>query len=196
MSSCLSGKKILQFMNHFSGETDPSNGREAIKIWIVISLLCSFACSIIGSFFPAQSQTQTTFFTFDALFAISAFACLGSKATSDNSDVAAAGFNVLAISQGLFLAEIVKPLHWDYESAVTAILFMIPALTMISTYKIFPKWLRIAGAFTPAPFIIFLLIRRIMNLEHTFVIENIIYIVYQAVTLCWAWQIWKSNDKL
>lgn len=181
-------------MNYFdSDELDSGNSRAAITIWIVISLLSSFACSIIGTFFPVQSETQTAFFKFDALFAISAFACLGSKATSDHSDIAAAGFNVLAISQGLFLAEIVKPLHWDYESAATAILFMIPALIMISTYTVFPKWLRIAGALTPAPFLIFLFVRQVMNLENTFVIENTIYIAYQIVTLCWAWQIWKSN---
>ena len=170
------------------------NIRSHLVYWISGGLLVSFLISLIGSFFPAQSFTQTILFKIDALFAISAFACLGSKATSEQFDIPAAGFNVLAIAQGLFLAEIDHAGHWNYESANTAVLFMIPALLMISYYTVFPKWLRIGGVISLVPFMLLVILRLFTDIQNTSVLENIIYLVYQAVTLCWAWQIWIKRN--
>ncbi len=154
----------------------------------------SFVVSVAGTFFPYQSVIQTILFKIDALFAIAAFACLGSKATSENSDIAAAGFNVLAIAQGLFLAEIDSPGHWNYETATTAALFMIPSFLMISYYRNFPQWLRTAGIIMTVPFIILIILRYLLKFEKTFEIESIVYLSYQIITLCWAWQVWKENS--
>lgn len=150
----------------------------------------SFIISLIGSFLPSQSVTQTILFKIDALFAISAFACLGSKASSEKMEIPAAGFTVLAIAQGLFLAEIDNPGHWDYQSANTAVLFMVPAVIMIYYYTVFPNWLRIVGIISVIPFIILFIIRLTVGFENTSFYENIVYLIYQLITLCWAWQIW------
>lgn len=175
---------------------NPTNSRykkKSITIWIVAGLVASFVFSVTGTFFPAQGETQTIFFKVDALFAISAFACLGSKATSEHFDIAAAGFTVLAIAQGLFLAEIDQPNHWNYESSTAGALFMIPSFLMISYYKIFPKWLRTSGLIITLPFILLVLLRHMWHPENTFIVESIVYISYQLITLCWAWQIWKKD---
>ncbi|MEP7146538.1 MAG: hypothetical protein ABI792_05975 [bacterium] len=155
----------------------------------------SFVVSLAGTFFPYQSNIQTILFKIDALFAIAAFACLGSKATSENSDIAAAGFNVLAIAQGLFLAEIDIPGHWNYESSTTGALFMIPSFLMISYYSRFPRWLSMLGIGMTIPFITLIILRYIFDIEETSIVESIVYLSYQLITMCWAWQIWKENQK-
>ncbi len=173
-------------------------GKKPITVWIAGGIAFSFLISVIGTFFPSQSSIQTILFKVDALFAIAAFACLGSKATSEKFDIPAAGFNVLAIAQGLFLAEVDQPHHWNYESATAAALFMIPSLLMISYYKIFPKWLRVGGIIITIPFIVLILLRYVWHMENTFIIESAVYLSYQTVTLCWAGQIWnedKGNNK-
>lgn len=153
----------------------------------------SFILSLIGSFFPAQSASQTILFKVDALFAISAFACLAAKASSEKMEIPCAGFTVLAIAQGLFLAEIDQPGHWDYESANSAVLFMIPSVLMIYSYTIFPKWVRVLGIISVIPFIFLLIIRLSSVYQNTSFYENIIYLIYQLITLCWAWQIWTKG---
>lgn len=163
--------------------------------WISAGLLISFILSLTGSVFPSQSSIQTILFKVDALFAISAFACLGSKAASESFDIPAAGFTVLAIAQGLFLAEIDHAGHWNFESSNTAILFMIPAIFMISYYTEFPKWLRIGGIISLIPFIMLIFFREFSGSENTSLYENIVFLIYQTVTLCWAWQIWSKRDK-
>lgn len=157
-------------------------------------LVISFILSLAGSFFPAQSSAQTWLFKIDALFAISAFACLGAKASSEKFDIPSAGFSILAIAQGLFLTEIDHAGQWNYESANIAVLFMIPAVIMISYYFVFPKWLRIGGVLSILPFVILIIVRLTTNITNTSVYENIIFLIYQAVTLCWAWQIWKGRN--
>ncbi len=174
----------------------PGDKRISLNNWIVFGLTMSFIFSLTGTFFPYQSNVQTIFYKIDALFAISAFACLGSKATSEKYDIAAAGFNVLAIAQGLFLAEIDNPGHWNYETATTAALFMVPSFLMISYYIKFPKWLRIGGIIITIPFMILILLRYVFEPENTSVIESIVYLSYQLITLCWAWQIWKENREI
>ncbi|MDQ3194151.1 MAG: hypothetical protein M3P82_04035 [Bacteroidota bacterium] len=171
----------------------PGDKKKSLNNWIVSGLIMSFLISLAGSFFPYQSNIQTMLFKIDALFAIAAFACLGSKATSENSDIAAAGFNVIAIAQGLFLAEVDNPGHWNYETATTAALFMIPSFLMISYYTKFPTWLRTAGIVMTVPFIILVILRNFVDLEKMSLVESIVYLSYQLITLCWAWQIWKEN---
>ncbi len=157
-------------------------------------LLISFLLSLAGSFFPPQSQVQTLLFKVDALFAISAFACLSAKTSSEKFEIPSAGFSVLAIAQGLFLAEIDKAYHWNFDTSDIGILFMIPAVIMISYYTVFPKWLRIGGIISLIPFVFLLLIRVSTDFQNTSLLENSIFLLYQTVTLCWAWQIWLTRN--
>jgi hypothetical protein len=160
---------------------------------ISIGLLVSFILSLAGTLFPADSAGQTLLFKLDALFAISAFSCLSAKAASDKFDIASAGFVVLAIAQGLFLSEIDRAGQWNFETASIGILFMIPAVFMISYYLLFPKWLRLGGMISMIPFMILLYIRQFSASENTIILENIVFLIYQTVTICWAWQIWKNR---
>lgn len=171
------------------------NQKNHLVYWISGGLTLSFILSLIGSFFPSESNAQTIFFKIDDLFAISAFACLGSKATSENFDIGAAGFTVLAIAQGLFLAEIDDPGNWNFESSNTAVLFMIPAMLMIAYYYVFPKWLRIGGVISIIPFMILFLIRTSRGFENTLGYELVLFILYHSLILCWAWQIWKKRNE-
>lgn len=173
------------------------NRKNHLVYWISGGLTISFFMSLLGVFFPSESDPQTIIFKIDDLFAISAFACLGSKATSENYDIGAAGFTVLAIAQGLFLAEIDNPGNWNFESSNMAVLFMVPAMLMISYYNVFPKWLRIGGVIAVIPFIILLMIRTSKGFENTLGYEMILFIIYHLIILCWAWIIWKKrNDKI
>ncbi|MEO8665814.1 MAG: hypothetical protein ABI462_09980 [Ignavibacteria bacterium] len=172
---------------------NPEDKSRSLNNWIVVGLIMSFIVSLAGTFFPYQSSAQTILYKIDALFAIAAFACMGSKATSEKYDIAAAGFNVLAIAQGLFLAEIDDPGHWNYETASTAALFMVPSFLMISYYTKFPKWLRISGIIITIPFMTLIFLRYFFKMENTSLLESIVYLTYQLITLCWAWQILKEN---
>ncbi len=169
------------------------NRSNHLVYWISGGLAVSFLMSLLGAFFPPESDMQTLIFKIDDLFAISAFACLGSKATSENYDVGAAGFTVLAIAQGLFLSEIDNPGNWNFESSNTAILFMIPSMFLIAYYYVFPKWLRIAGIIAVIPFLILLIIRSQRGFENTLGDELIMFIIYHSLILCWAWEIWKKR---
>ena len=157
-------------------------------------LLLSFLFDITGSFFPSESLAQTILFKIDTLLAITAFACLGSKAASEKYDIASAGFGILAIAQGLFLAKIDQALHWNYDTADTAILFLLPALVLISYYKPFPKWLRYGGILLIIPFLMILIIHLISSTTDLSFYVNIIFLLYHSVTLCWAWQIWNKRN--
>ncbi|MEO6695811.1 MAG: hypothetical protein ABIY50_08440 [Ignavibacteria bacterium] len=166
-----------------------------LNYFIAGGLTISFIVSVIGTMFESQSAIQTIFFKIDALFAISAYACLASKTTSENYDIPAAGFSILAIAQGLFLTELEEANKWNYTSESLGVLFMIPAMILISYYSVFPKWLRVGGILSIIPFIILLIIRALMKNIHTDLIENIVFLIYQLVTLCWAWAIWKLRIK-
>jgi len=170
------------------------NKNSHLPYFIFGGLVISFILSLIGSLFPPQGFTQTMFFKIDALFAISAFACLASKTTSEGFDIPSAGFSILAIAQGLFLAEIDVANKWNFASESLGVLFMIPAVILISYYTVFPKWLRIAGIVSIIPFIVILLIHEFSGERDTAVFENIVFLIYQMVTLCWAWQIWKDSN--
>lgn len=164
-----------------------------IPYFISGGLLLSFIFSVAGSFFPPQSLEQTALFKIDAMFAIMAFSCLSAKLSSEKFLIPSAGFAVLAISQGMFLAEIDQADRWNYSSQVIGVLFMLPAVIMISYYNLIPKWLRITGVLAVVPFILLFIDRYLNGPAHTAVYENIIFLLYQIVTLCWAWQIWKNR---
>ena len=167
-----------------------------LPYFISIGLTVSFILSLTGSFFPPQSTEQTIFFRIDALFAITAYTCLSSKAGSEKFDIPCAGFTVLAIAQGFFISEIDNAHNWNFGSANTGVLFMIPAVIMIAFYTLFPKWLRIGGIISIVPFLILLGLRTFTGTENTTVLENIIFLFHQIITLCWAWQIWKNRKEI
>lgn len=170
------------------------NKNSHLSYFISGGLVLSFILSLVGSLYPEQSLIQTTLFKIDALFAISAFSCLAAKSSGERFDVAAAGFSILAIAQGLFLSEIDQVNKWNYASESLGVLFMIPAFFMISYYTIFPKWLRISGVISIIPFIALLIIRSTVGEENTALMENIVFLLFQLVTLCWAWEIWKLSE--
>ncbi len=169
------------------------NKNHHLSYFISGGLVLSFILSLIGSCYPAQSVAQTAFFKADALFAISAFACLAAKASGERFDVPAAGFSILAIAQGLFLTEINEVNKWDIATSSLGVLFMIPAFILISYYTLFPIWLRIAGIISLIPFIILLIIRMYTKEENPTALENIIFLIFQIVTLCWAMEIRKLS---
>jgi hypothetical protein len=173
------------------------NLKKHLVYWISGGLIMSFLMSLTGTFFPAEGYTQTLLYKMDDLFAISAFACLASKATSENFDIGAAGFTVLTIAQSLFLAEIDQPGNWNFETSNTAVLFLIPAMFLISYYYVFPKWLRSLGIISLIPFIILFILRTSKGFETTFAYELLPFTIYHFLILCWAWQIWKKrNDNM
>ena len=164
-----------------------------LRYWISLGLLSSFLVSFTGSFFPYESSIQILLFKLDGLFAVCAFACLAAKATSENYDLAGAGFTILAISEGLFLTGMDQPGHLGDEANVTAVFFMIPSFLLISYYEKFPKWLHIAGILSTVPFLVLLIIYYSTNAAPTPVMRYIVYLSYQFITLCWAWQVWKEK---
>lgn len=166
--------------------------RQHLPYFIVTGLALSFVFSLTGSFFPLQSPVQNFFFKIDALFAVTAFSCLASKATSEGHDIPAAGFTVLAIAQGLFLAEIGRDYDWDYSTGTVAVLFMIPSLIMISYYTEFPKWVRVLGVVSVIPFVVLMLVRDFYGKANTDIYEIVIFLLYQLVTLCWAFYTFRS----
>ncbi len=103
---------------------------------------------------------------------------------------------MLAIAQGFFLAEVDSPGNWSYGAATTAALFMIPSFLLTSYYTKFPEWLRIAGIGMTLPFMVLIILRYFFDLEKIPAIESIVYISYQIITLCWAWQVWKENKNI
>ncbi|MEO8447254.1 MAG: hypothetical protein ABI528_07140 [bacterium] len=185
MRSNKSGKEFLN-----KGQ---NNFKAHLPYFITSGLVLSFIFSLIGSFFLHESLIQTTLFKIDGMFAITAFACMASKLTSDGYDIPSAGFNVLAIAQGLFLAEIDQANSWNYSTQSTGVLFMIPALIMIAYYDRFPKWVRYGGIFSVIPFVVLFIVRTYVGTQNTIDFEIIIFLIYQAVTLCWAWQVWKNK---
>jgi hypothetical protein len=134
-------------------------------------------------------------FKLDGLFAVCAFACLAAKAGSEGFDLASAGFTMLAISEGLFLATMDQPGHSANEGNITAVFFMIPSFLLISYYGKFPRWLHIAGILSTLPFIILVIIYYCSRFVPGPVLKYIVYLSYQFITLCWAWQIWKQRVK-
>ena len=154
-----------------------------LPYFISIGLTVSFILSLTGSFFPPQSTEQTIFFRIDALFAITAYTCLSSKAGSEKFDIPCAGFTVLAIAQGFFISEIDNADNWNFGSANTGVLFI-------------QKWLRKGGIISIVPFLILLGLRTFTGTENTTVLENIIFLFHQIITLCWAWQIWKNRKEI
>jgi hypothetical protein len=164
--------------------------------WISFGLLFSFLTSLSGSFLPYQSFFQNLLFKLDGLFAVCAFACLASKATSENYDLAGAGFTMLAISEGLFLASMDQEGHSGDEATITAVFFMIPSFILISYYQKFPKWLHIAGILSTIPFLVLVIIYYATHSAPAPVMRYIVYLLYQFITLCWAWQIWKDRKNI
>jgi hypothetical protein len=167
--------------------------KKHLSYWISFGLLLSFVFSFTGSFLGYQSSAQILLFKIDGLFAVCAFACLASKTTSEGYDLAAAGFTILAISEGLFLGTMDQKGHSGDEANITAVLFMIPSFLLISYYGKFPKWLHIAGILSTIPFLTLVIIYFISNLTPGPVMKYVVYLSYQLVTLCWAWQIWKQR---
>jgi len=172
-----------------------NNFKTHLPFFITSGLVLSFTFSLIGSFFLHESQIQTILFKIDGMFAITAFACMASKLTSDGYDIPSAGFNVLAIAQGLFLAEIDQANNWNYSTQSTGVLFMIPALIMIAYYDNFPKWVRYGGIISVIPFVVLFIARNYFGDRNTIDYEVVIFLIYQTVTLCWAWQVWKNKEK-
>ncbi len=164
-----------------------------IHHWISFGILGSFLFSLTGSFLPYQGAAQTLFFKIDGLFAICAFACLATKATSEGFDLVAAGFTVLAIAEGLFLTSLDQPDNLNDEVIFTGAFFMIPSFISITYYGKFPKWLHIAGILSTVPFIGFIIVHYSNNFTPGPILKYVVYLVYQIITLCWARQIWKQR---
>lgn len=166
-----------------------------ISYFISGGLVLSFIFSFIGALFPSHGLTQTVLFKIDAMFAIVSFSCLSAKLSSEKFLIPSAGFAILAISQGMILSEIDSLERWNYSSQIIGVLFMVPAVIMISYYSEIPKWLRIFGVLSIVPFLILLLDKHFFGAVNTIVYENFINLLYQIIALCWAWQIWKNREQ-
>ena len=171
------------------------NQKNHLAYWISFGLLLSFIVSLIGSFFPYEGKVQTILFKLDGLFAVTAFACFAAKASSEKADLPAAGFTILAISEGLFLSTIEESANPGDEILITAVLFMIPSFLLISYYKLFPRWLHIAGILSTVPFVTLVIIYYSNGFLPGPILKYTVYLTYQLILLCWAWHVWKDRNK-
>lgn len=136
-------------------------------------------------------------------------ALMGIKLADDRKVMPAAGFTMMAIAQGVSYATIFEAFGMEHKqvadllemrekagniSAGGAILF-IPALILITTYSLFPRWLNWAGIIISFPFIAssiaFML--GVRNYHFLEIIGNIDYMLFNLLQIFWGVWVWKRR---
>ncbi|MBK9109676.1 MAG: hypothetical protein IPM92_15205 [Saprospiraceae bacterium] len=159
-------------------------------------LIC-FAIAIIAVLgnvaFPNQHIShkiiQTAFATGSILLAM--------KLAREGWDMAAAGFTIFGIAWGILFAGV----DFWYEKPGMHIIssagyFFFPAFILISFYKPFPKWIKIATLWCAFPYTINLILFN-MNHNHNVlgIWAEIGFMSFHIVSLCWSVYFFKQYKK-
>jgi hypothetical protein len=107
--------------------------------------LVYFVCGGIGSSQPDESFGQALSWQLASGAALTANVIAGIWLARRGDDLAAAGYTMLGIVYALYFASIVIE-HIDVRVAVAGVFLMIPAQILITFCRLFPIWVKVAGA--------------------------------------------------
>ncbi len=151
---------------------DDPRTRKRLALFILLGFVCSFPANVIGFiFFPPDYSTDppvypTNMLLFSELAAallIIASALMAIKLADEREVVPAGGFTILSIAQGLVMVtnyEIfagrsdLESLEISYQIYIGVSMLSIPAILLISTYSIYPRWLNLVTVLSVIPYCI------------------------------------------
>ena len=99
----------------------------------------------LGSVMPAESFGQAVGWQIASGSALTANVIAGIWLARRGDDLAAAGFTMLGIVYGVYFTSIVIE-HIDVRVGAAAVFLMVPAQILITFCRLFPVWVKVAGA--------------------------------------------------
>lgn len=126
--------------------------KHTLTHWVVWSVIGSGVFNFVSVALPFESPEQNLTWKLSIVLIMIAFACMSRAIGKKGEDIPAAGFSVLAISQGIFFSAIPLTGSSNYE-AIAGAMFYLPAMIMICFSRTFPLWVRIYGIVSSAPFL-------------------------------------------
>lgn len=180
---------------------------------IAFGFILSFACNIFSLFFPPDMNQnppvyQKATLILQALgvaFIIFSSTLLGLKLTEAKKTIAAGGFTMFAIANGVGLVIFfemrqftVEEYEKVYDIYTSAVALYLPASILIIFYDDVPKWLRIG----PLVFSFFMLVSLVLyyaGYREYNIMDQISFVGYLAmmlVTLFWGIYIWRMASEI
>jgi hypothetical protein len=174
----------------------------------VLSMVIGFtgSCAAFALSFLFSADGVTNLFLEKISVALYIFACTvhGLKLTEEKKTMPAAGFTMMAISQGVIFTTFFEPNDLEgynkaYELFGGGLLLFFPAMLLISFYTEFPKWVNIIGLVSCVPFLVDLILFE-QEKHYTPILDEVYtvaQILLEITALSWAFFIWKNhNDEL
>lgn len=169
-------------------------GNRQLGGWCFFPVVTSFILNVISIFFEPGSSAVAFVYQLATVLLMISFACTGVKLHIDGWHIPAAGFTLLAISQGIFFSSIHIDGSMDY-SGVSGVYFLITAVVMTLYCGLFPLWLRLFGLLSAIPFAYLMyLIYRGQYAANT-VLENVIFFIFMLTVLGWSWYVWRDERR-
>ena len=165
-----------------------------LAYWSLGNIFIGLIDALIWPLFADNALAQGVLGQVGAASAMVAYTCMAIMAHNDGWYVPSAGFIVLAISQGVFFTSFnIHSTEMDYEIGVSGIIFMLPAIVMVSYYSHFPLWLRVAGLLSLLPFVYVLILFYSGNYRKNMLLELVSYAFFQMITVAWSWLMYRNE---
>ena len=165
-----------------------------LAYWSLGSVFIGLINAVTWPFFADIALVQGVLGQIGMASAMVGFTCMAILAHNDGWYVPSAGFIVMAIAQGVFFSSMsIKTIQTNYEVGVSGILFMLPAIIMVSYYSHFPLWLRLAGLLSLLPFIYVLVSFYNGTYKTNMMLETFGYAFFQFITTAWAWFMYRNE---
>ncbi len=125
------------------GVEDPTN--RYAPYFSAAGYLAYLIFGFVGSAMPADSFAQAVSWQMASGSALTANVIAGIWLARRGDDLAAAGFTMLGIVYGVYFTSIVLE-HIDPRVGAAAVFLMVPAQILITFCRLFPIWIKVAGA--------------------------------------------------
>jgi len=167
------------------------------------SFIASVVASIIGWFFPPDfsvdppkiSEISLMMGHLQTAFVILGCTALGIKLAEEKQTMAAIGFTMMAITQGvIFVLYLIAPepskenMDEVFKLFVASLFLLLPSLLLIAMYSHFPKWVNILGVVAALPWTIesILYFSTHKMTDAVGLCDFLGQLLFDATFLCWA----------
>lgn len=178
-------------------EQQPAHHDRYLNLMNIVFFVGALLCGIVGSMLKTESAVQTSLYQFSSAFFIAGCTTSGSKLIREGWDIPAAGFTILAISQGIYYASLLihGPERLPFFSS--GVPLFLPGMVLIFFYRLFPLWVRILGLTACLPFLLILIYSLSNYGNQNLVIALFIagFTIIDITSLFWAFYFWRNYRK-
>lgn len=172
---------------------EDTHNRHLNKI-IAIFFILAFIAGFVSFPIDNMPHLQEICWAVAALFNVLGSAVMASKLTRERQDIAAAGYNILAIGNVMIYGFIVAGDTGTGNYSGSIVLY-VPGLALISFYTVFPLLLRALSMLAAIGFAVLsvLLLHMSQDMPIVKIISAVSYISFNFAMLGWAWNVYRGT---